>query len=92
MPPEGLLQDAVSAVVVKEGAGGRGGVRRLRGAQGWVWGSKETWSEDAPACQGSPPCPSPIKLGGPHGSAMQRTCTWLQRARPQGLLSDKVPS
>lgn len=55
MPPEGFLQDAVSAVVVKEGAGGRGGVRRPRGAQGWVWGSKETWSEgtkDAPASQG----------------------------------------
>lgn len=52
VPPEGFLQDAVSAVVVKEGAGGRGGVRRPRGAQERVWGSKETRSEAAPAYRG----------------------------------------
>lgn len=62
VPPEGFLQDAVSAVVVKEGAGGRGGVRRPRGAQGWVWGSKETRSEsteDTPASQGGHPLVHP---------------------------------
>ena len=69
VPPQRLLQDSVSAVVVKEGAGGRGGVRRPRGAQGWVWGSKETWSEE-----GSPHCPSPTELGHPHSSAMHGTC------------------
>lgn len=58
VPPEGFLQDAVSAVVVKEGAGGRGGVRRPRGAQERVWGSKETRSEDAPACRGVASSPS----------------------------------
>lgn len=71
VPPEGFLQDAVSAVVVKEGAGGRGGVRRPRGAQGWVWGSKETPSEgteDTPASHGRS-CPSaiPLKPGCPGG-------------------------
>lgn len=62
MPPEGFLQDAVSAVVVKKGAGGRGGVRRPCGAQGRVWGSKETWSEgteDTPASQGLTPSSTP---------------------------------
>lgn len=62
VPPEGFLQDAVSAVVVKEGAGGRGGVRRPRGAQGRVWGSKETQSEsteDTPASQGGHPLVHP---------------------------------
>lgn len=77
VPPEGFLQDAVSAVVVKEGAGGRGGVRRPRGAQERVWGSKETRSEAAPAYQGGRLL---TKLGCPRGSAVHAwdTCTWLR--------------
>lgn len=54
VPPEGFLQDAVSAVVVKEGASRRRGKWCLRRAQGWVWRRKETWSEgteDVPASQ-----------------------------------------
>lgn len=91
MPPERLLQDSVSAVVVKEGASGRRGVRRPRGAQGWVWGSKETWSEDAPAGVSSSPVPHRAGAS-PQQCHAQYMCTWLQRARPQGLLSGEVPS
>lgn len=54
VPPEGFLQDAISAVLVKEGASRRRGERCLRRAQGWIWRSKETQSEgteDTPASQ-----------------------------------------
>lgn len=54
VPPEGFLQDPVSAVVVKEGASRRRGEWCLCRAQGRVWRSKETQSEgteDTPASQ-----------------------------------------